>query len=77
MWSKEPRKIYYVRGYVNETIKTTIMLTAWTEVDAKWIAEDFGVKGEIQVFTKDEWDTIGGLDEGENFIVGYCNHELG
>ena len=64
-------KIFYVRGMVCENLPTVIMVAATTHTHAASKAADFAVTGEITVIPQDEWDATGGLEEGENFIIGF------
>lgn len=68
--------IFYVRGLIGETTKATVMLIAADKGSADKNAVDFGITGEKKVFSQNEWETVGGLEENEHFILGYYN-EMG
>ena len=63
--------IFYVRGHIMETTKATVMLVADDEHDADLKSVDFGITGSKKVYTKAEWDTTGGVESNEHFILGY------
>ena len=63
--------IFYVRGHIMEMTKATVMLVAKNKPSAQLQAVKFGLTGSTKVYTKDEWDTTGGVTDNEHFILGY------
>ena len=65
------KEIFYVRGLVCETTLTTVMVLAKDPEDARAKAcEVSGVSGTLTVYTQKTFD---GLQEGENFIMGFAS----
>lgn len=63
--------VFYVRGNVCEMIPTVVMVESENEYIAELDAVDCGLSGEVTVISKDEWEATGGLEEFENFIIGF------
>jgi hypothetical protein len=62
------RDVFYVRGLVGETRKTTIMIVAADEDEALSRAMGFGMSGDVKVIHVSNWE---GLLENENLLIGF------
>jgi hypothetical protein len=63
------KDVFYVRGLVGETRKTTIMVVAADAEEARTEAcKMYSITGDIEVFDRATWE---GLLENENLIIGF------
>jgi hypothetical protein len=68
MGGRVMKDVFYVRGLVCETRKTTVMVVAADEEEATLKAAECGVTHVIEVRLREDYE---GLPEGDNFIIGF------
>jgi hypothetical protein len=69
MSANKMKDVFYVRGLVGETRKTTIMVVAADAEEARAEAcKIYSITGEIEVFDRTTWE---GLLGNENLIIGF------
>ena len=64
------KEIYYVRGFVCETTPTVVMVLAEDPASAFQSAIEAGLSGNTTIYPQ---GTFGGLNKGENLIIGFAS----